>query len=135
VPKVLVVVILSSCMLGWSQDERLISNRDMSLLHFVELDYPKLANQALVQGVVVVRAKLDDNGSVVEARALSGAELLIPASVENAKKWRFRPNQEKEAVIIYNFSVDGTSMAPGCRRFTVEPPNFATITTCTHTIQ
>jgi TonB family protein len=99
------------------------------------LEYPRLASQALIQGIVVVRAKLDNKGNVVDATALSGAETLTPACLENIKKWRFRPNRKKEVVVVYSFWVDGTVLKPGCNRFVVEPPNFAMITTCAHEIQ
>lgn len=137
-PKVLFLLVplaIGSSMLVLAQEDEMIADKDMTVVRFAELEYPKLASQALIQGIVVVRAKLDGNGSVVDSVALSGAEILIPACLENIRKWHFRPNYKKEVVIVYSFWVEGTALKPGCNRFTVEPPNFATITTCAHEIQ
>jgi hypothetical protein len=134
-PKALLLLATCSGALVWSQENEMITDREVTLLHFADLEYPRLASQALIQGVVVVLAKLNDKGSVVDASALSGAQSLIPTCIENARKWRFMPNRKKEAVIVYSFWVDGTTLEPGCSRFAVEPPNFATITTCAHKIQ
>ena len=102
---------------------------------YEELAYPKGGRAARIQGVVVVRAKLDDDGNVVEARAVSGKEVFLSDCIANAKKWRFRPNAHKAAVIVYNFRLtDGISKS-GCDHFMLEAPNFATITTCPVEIQ
>ncbi len=45
---------------------------------------------------------LDDQGKVVQAVALSGNDLLLPDCLVNAKKWRFKPNSMRAAVIVYN---------------------------------
>lgn len=118
-----------------AQQDVTIRDNEMTLLKFAELEYPKLASQALIQGIVVVRVKLDDSGGVASDEALSGAGVLTPACLDNAKEWRFKPNASRAAVIVYNFRVNGTALKPGCNNFVVEPPNFATITTCAHEIQ
>jgi TonB family protein len=130
----LVLLVIGPLALVWAQQDVPISDDEMTLVSFANLEYPKLASQALIQGIVIIRAKLSDKGSVIDATALSGADALIPACLENARKWRFRPNPKKSVVIVYKFKVSG-ALRPGCSHFMVEPPNFATITTCAHEIQ
>ena len=73
--------------------------------------YPSLARQAHVQGDVVLDADISKDGVVEELRALRGHPMLIPAAVEAAKQWRYRPyvlNGEPVAVntqIIVKFTL------------------------------
>jgi hypothetical protein len=48
----------------------------------VQPEYPVLAKQTDVVGTMVVNAVIDEHGNVVQARALSGHPLLIPAAFE-----------------------------------------------------
>ena len=118
-----------------TQQDRVINDRDIKLVNFEDLAYPTLGRTAHVQGVVVLRVKLDDQGKVADAIAISGAEALIPDSLANAKKWRFQPNAQNAAVIVYNFRLTGWISKSGCSQFMLEPPNFATITGCVSQIQ
>jgi len=105
------------------------------LVDFQDLAYPALGRTAHIQGIVVVRARLDEKGNVVDAEAISGAEPLEPDSVANAKKWKFQPNAKKLAVIVYNFRLTDAISKSGCSHFMLVPPNFATITACTPEVQ
>lgn len=118
-----------------AEDNQTILDKDIRVVDFVPFDYPTLARTALVQGIVVVRAKLDDKGGVVDATAVSGAEILIQTCLQNARKWRFQPNPKKEVVIVYNFRITDAVSKPTCDHFVVEPPNFVTITSCAPQIQ
>src|SRR5271170_5678548 len=84
------------------------------LVDFQDLAYPALGRTAHIQGIVVVRARLDEKGNVVDAEAISGAEPLEPDSVANAKKWKFQPNAKKLAVIVYNFRLTDAISKSGC---------------------
>jgi len=53
--------------------------------------YPVAASQARVQGEVTVRAVIDRQGNVIDARVVSGPELLRDASLEAVQHWRYRP--------------------------------------------
>jgi TonB family protein len=53
--------------------------------------YPSTAAQAQVQGEVMVRAVVDRDGNVIDARVVSGPELLRDVSLEAVQHWRFRP--------------------------------------------
>ncbi|MFZ3210494.1 MAG: energy transducer TonB [Terriglobales bacterium] len=132
-----IIILLSVSSFGYpqAQPDQTISNRDMSLVDFQDLAYPPVARTAHVQGVVVVRLKLDGQGNAEGATAISGPETLIADCLANAKKWRFRPNAQKAAVVIYNFRLtDGISKS-GCSHFTLQAPNFATITGCVPEVQ
>jgi outer membrane biosynthesis protein TonB len=101
-------------------------------VHVEELEYPRLAEMARVRGVVVVKAKLDSEGKVISSLAVSGNEVLIPACIANSMKWRFQPNAENAAVIIYNFDFDDRACESYSKcpsQFTFRKPNIATITT------
>jgi TonB family protein len=53
--------------------------------------YPAAASQARVQGEVTVRAVVDREGNVTDARVVSGPELLRDVSLEAVQHWRYRP--------------------------------------------
>jgi periplasmic protein TonB len=57
----------------------------------VQPEYPVLARQTHVSGTVVVNAVIDEHGNVVEARALSGHPLLIPAALKAVLQWKYEP--------------------------------------------
>jgi protein TonB len=57
----------------------------------VQPEYPPLARQAHVWGVVVVNAVIDEHGNVVQARALSGHPLLVPAALQAVLQWKYEP--------------------------------------------
>jgi protein TonB len=57
----------------------------------VQPEYPPLAKQSHVWGIVVVSAVIDEHGNVVQARALSGHPLLIPAALNAVLQWKYQP--------------------------------------------
>ena len=71
--------------------------------------YPPIARAAHASGTVVVQVLIDENGSVVSAKALSGHPLLQAAAVGAAKSARFSPTKlsgqpvKVTGVIQYNF--------------------------------
>jgi periplasmic protein TonB len=60
-------------------------------IYAVQPEYPALARQAHVSGIVVINAVLDEHGNVVGARALSGHPLLIPAALKAVLQWKYEP--------------------------------------------
>jgi outer membrane biosynthesis protein TonB len=119
-----------------AQESTIISDSDINVTHFEDLAYPAIAGGASVQGVVVLRLRLDDRGSVVEAVPISGAPLLIRGTVDSAKKWRFRPNAQKLAVIVYNFRIEGVCHPGGwSSQMIFYPPNLAAVTACGRTTE
>jgi len=57
----------------------------------VQPEYPPLAMQARIWGTVVVSAVIDEHGNVVQARAVSGHPLLIPAALQAVLQWKYEP--------------------------------------------
>jgi TonB family protein len=53
--------------------------------------YPPIAKQMKASGSVQVAITIDENGLVIEAKAISGHHALRSSAEEAAKKWVFRP--------------------------------------------
>jgi outer membrane biosynthesis protein TonB len=107
----------------------LVSDNEMQLQDFAEIDYP-VAWEARIQGVVVVEAKLDEKGSVSDASALFGNPILIPDCLANVKKWSFSPNAKHLAVVVYRFKMPCACLnnAPeGQHQFILQPPNYVEV--------
>jgi TonB family protein len=92
--------------------------------------YPPIARQARIEGVVVVRVRLDNTGEVVSATAVSGAKLLIADSLSNAKTWRFSSNAGNVAIIIYEFRIMKGKCNVAKGHFVFREPNIAVVTGC-----
>jgi TonB family protein len=54
-------------------------------------DYPKAAQDARVQGVVIVEARIDENGDVNDIRVLRSIPLLDQAAIDAVKQWKYEP--------------------------------------------
>lgn len=72
-------------------------------------DYPADAKAAGAEGVVVIQVTVDEQGNVIEARALSGPKMLQEVSVNAAFQAKFSPTLlqgepvKVTGVIVYNF--------------------------------
>jgi len=53
--------------------------------------YPPLAMSAGVQGIVILEATIDTDGSVVDARVLRSIPLLDNAAIDAVRQWQFTP--------------------------------------------
>jgi TonB family protein len=129
----LLTALLAGCTLSCypAQQIHTIDDKDVKVIQYSDLGYPAIAVLARIEGVVVVRVTLDGNGKVLGADAVSGATTLAASSVANVQKWRFEPNPEKAAVIVYNFRIRGNCHAEGVHsQMVFYPPNFAEITAC-----
>jgi protein TonB len=79
------------------------------LIHRVEPSYPPLAQQARIQGDVVLTAIIDKDGNVQHLQLVSGHSLLGPAAIEAVKQWRYKPfllngqPLEVETTVTVNF--------------------------------
>jgi len=114
-----------------AQQNEPVYDSDVKVESFEEMPYPPIAREARIQGTVVVSAKLDGDGRVTSATAISGAKLLIPDSLSNAKKWRFRPNTSKVAIIIYEFRLaEGQCNHETSHLFVFREPNSVSIVGC-----
>ena len=54
-------------------------------------EYPPLALQTHISGVVVIDAIIDERGNVVQARAVSGHPLLVAAALRAVLQWKYEP--------------------------------------------
>jgi protein TonB len=61
------------------------------LIRQVNPQYPPLAREARIQGIVVLQATIGKDGTVQHLRVLSGHPLLIQAAIEAVKQWLYRP--------------------------------------------
>lgn len=101
----------------------------------VSLEYPPLAAQARIEGVVEVECLLAKDGSVRTARATRGNEILAKAARENAMKWQFQQtSREASGVAVssvavkYTFRLSGTCSKNRCPTiFMFEFPNRAMV--------
>lgn len=124
----LLVVLLASRVAAQNEP---VGDVDINVVHFEGLRYPSLAWQARIRGLVVIRAKLDKEGKVVDAEAISGHAMLVQEALKNIKKWSFQPNKQGAVVIVYNFRILSADCAEDNQQFfTLELPNLVTISAC-----
>jgi protein TonB len=62
-----------------------------ALVHRVEPEYPAIAVQAQVQGVVILEAVIDLQGRVEDVRVLRSIPLLDKAAIAAVRQWRYSP--------------------------------------------
>ncbi len=83
------------------------------LIREVRPEYPPLARQAWIQGVVILQAVIGKDGSVQNLRIISGHPMLVQAAMEAVKQWRYKPYYlsgepvEVETQINVNFKLSG----------------------------
>ncbi len=61
------------------------------LVRQVKPQYPILAQQARIQGTVVLQAVIGKDGTVQDLRVVSGHPLLTGAAIAAVKQWLYRP--------------------------------------------
>ena len=116
-----------------AQQDETIYDADVKVVKYEVMKYPGPAGLQGRRGVVVVRVKLDREGKVVDATAISGDGVLNVYSLENAKKWRFEPNSHNAAILVYNFRLIDLPASCGAdyvTHFVFYPPNFVSVTGC-----
>jgi TonB family protein len=73
--------------------------------------YPPEAKNVRAQGTVQVEITVSESGKVIEAKAISGHELLRDAAVEAAKQWEFKPTAgsgapvRMQGVVTFSFGL------------------------------
>jgi protein TonB len=84
-----------------------------NLIYRVQPQYPALARQARVQGIVVLRAMISREGRIENLQVLSGPPLLVKSAIDAVLQWRYRPyylnNEpvEVETQVTVNFTLSG----------------------------
>ncbi|HEX3739574.1 MAG TPA: TonB family protein [Terriglobales bacterium] len=80
-----------------------------NLIHKVEPQYPPIAKQLHVEGMVIVKAFISRDGVITRAVAETGPPLLVRAALDAVRQWRYRPYYlnhepiEVETEITVNF--------------------------------
>ncbi len=86
-----------------------------NLMHRIDPQYPVLARQARVQGVVILRAMITREGKIANLQVVSGSPLLVQSALDAVRQWTYRPyylnNEpvEVETQVIVNFTLSGGS--------------------------
>ncbi len=84
----------------------------------VQPTYPATARTAKMSGSVQVQITIDERGEVINAQVINGHPLLRDATLEAAKKWRFKPTElsgkpiKTQGVLSFNFD-SNKGWAPG----------------------
>jgi protein TonB len=84
-----------------------------NLIYRVQPQYPTLARQARIQGVVVLRALITRGGKIENLQVVSGHPLLVKSAMDAVLQWRYRPyylnNEpvEVETQVMVNFTLSG----------------------------
>jgi len=60
-------------------------------IYSINPEYPPLVRQAHISGTVILDALVDERGNVVQAHAVSGPALLIPAAIKAVLQWKYEP--------------------------------------------
>jgi TonB family protein len=61
------------------------------LVNEVRPVYPKEARRARVEGIVILEAKTDEQGNVVETRILRSIPVLDQAAIDAVRQWKYEP--------------------------------------------
>jgi TonB family protein len=64
---------------------------DRKVQRRVQPVYPELAKRMHIGGTVRVAATVAADGSVTQAKTISGNKMLAPAAEDAIKKWKFAP--------------------------------------------
>jgi protein TonB len=59
--------------------------------HNVQPHYPREAQEQGIQGDVLLQATIDTKGKLVDIKIVQGDPILVKASVDAVKKWKYRP--------------------------------------------
>ena len=124
---------MSLSLMAQEKNDPAVYDEEVKILEFVDVSYPAAAQRAGVEGFVVVSATLNDQGRSTSAMAVSGPRLLIAASLENVRQWRFEPNRTMRVILIYRFTlVDRCASGTAPSFFTPDGqgPNVVSITAC-----
>lgn len=54
--------------------------------------YPRMAQEARIEGVVIIEATIGETGQVSNARVLRGVPLLEQAAIDAVRQWEFTPS-------------------------------------------
>lgn len=80
--------------------------QEAKLIRRVQPNYPPIAKQARIQGLVQLEAVIARNGTIQNLRVIDGHPLLAQSAVEAVQQWRYEPtllnNEPVEVVTLIN---------------------------------
>lgn len=65
-----------------------------SVVSRIPPEYPSIARQLRLEGVVELEVLVAESGAVEQVNIISGNPVLTKPAAEAAKKWKFAPSQE-----------------------------------------
>jgi TonB family protein len=95
-----------------------INAPESNLIRKVPPEYPELARRARVEGEVVLKISVNEEGYVSNVEVISGHQLLRQAAVDAVKQWRYEPTVLNGkpvpviATITVNFVLPENSATP-----------------------
>lgn len=87
----LAIALLLGCCFAQSTPDLSQEEAIARLTNRVAPIYPPLARQARIQGEVVIRFTISEEGLPINIRLVSGHPILSPSALEAVRQWRFRP--------------------------------------------
>ncbi len=82
-------------------------------------EYPPLARQARIQGMVVLKVQISKTGDVENMQLISGHPMLAPSAIDAVKQWKYKPYLlngepvEVETNVTVNFTLPDKLPAEG----------------------
>ena len=64
---------------------------DSLKIHDADPHYPREAKEQGIEGDVILQAIIDTKGTLTILKAVQGDPILVKASLDAVKKWRYRP--------------------------------------------
>jgi protein TonB len=74
----------------------------------VHPEYPLVARQLNLAGVVEVEVVVGENGAVESATPISGSPVLTKPAADALKKWKFKPMQENGSAVSFRATLKVT---------------------------
>ena len=90
---------------AWIWAPRSPSKAEVRLLRRVEPQYPDVAKQQHIQGLVVLEANVNEGGTVQQLIVISGNSMLATAASHAVRQWRFKPLVQKGRVVPFQTRV------------------------------
>lgn len=85
--------VLGLVCLAVAQEPRQVSNEEANqhLTKRVEPQYPKMAETAHIQGVVLMEITITESGGVTGLKAIMGHPVLVQSAMDAVAQWQFEP--------------------------------------------
>jgi hypothetical protein len=108
---------------------------NVTVTHFVSIDYPIMARAAHVEGLARFLLQVGRDGSVESVKYVSGdgqgIGLVVDATLRSLKQWRFTPcggtADECSYPISARFVLEGAATYNPRSRFEFDPPGQITV--------